>query len=217
MSDDPETLRQIEALSHDSRPLLVVDVDEVLLEFVRPFMAYLDDKGHYLKTDSFRLNGNVIDQKTGQAVEAEKVSLFIEGLFAEQQRWQGPVEGAAEALEKIGNSASIVMLTAMPHRHHETRRALLNSFGMPYPLITTEAAKGPAIMAMRGHSGRPVAFVDDIPHNHVSVQKSLPDAALFHLMSYEPFKDVLPPLPEYIIPTNDWPHAHDLIGEALGI
>ncbi len=36
MSDDPETARQIAELSRDTRPLLVLDVDEVLLEFVTP-------------------------------------------------------------------------------------------------------------------------------------------------------------------------------------
>ena len=36
MSDDPETARQIEELSADDRPLLVLDVDDVVLEFIRP-------------------------------------------------------------------------------------------------------------------------------------------------------------------------------------
>ena len=34
MSDDPETVRQIAELARDTRTLLVLDVDEVLLEFV---------------------------------------------------------------------------------------------------------------------------------------------------------------------------------------
>ena len=38
MTIDPETLRQIEELSHDDRPLLVLDVDDVLLDFARPFL-----------------------------------------------------------------------------------------------------------------------------------------------------------------------------------
>ncbi|GLS38789.1 hypothetical protein GCM10010869_43860 [Mesorhizobium tianshanense] len=34
MSDDPETARQIEELAADDRPLLVLDVDDVVLEFI---------------------------------------------------------------------------------------------------------------------------------------------------------------------------------------
>ena len=44
MSDDPETARQIAELSRDARPLLVLDVDEVMLEFVRPFTGFLERK-----------------------------------------------------------------------------------------------------------------------------------------------------------------------------
>jgi hypothetical protein len=62
VSDDPETLRQIEELSHDDRPLLVLDVDDVLLEFVRPFPRFLEERGFHLALDSFRLFGNVTEK-----------------------------------------------------------------------------------------------------------------------------------------------------------
>ncbi len=217
MSEDPETQRQIDALAHDPRPLIVVDVDEVVLEFVRPFMAFLESRGHYLKTDTFRLNGNVISRETGKPAEDDTVARFLEDLFAEQDDWQHPVDGAAGALGQLGGEAAIVLLTAMPHRHHGIRRRLLDRHGIPYPLVTTEAAKGPAISAMRGDPSRLVAFVDDIPHNHLSVQKSVPDATLVHLMSYEPFKAVLPALPGEIFPARDWKHAQDHIATRLGL
>jgi hypothetical protein len=37
------------------RPLIVCDIDEVVLEFVSPFMAYLDHNGHELRATSFPL------------------------------------------------------------------------------------------------------------------------------------------------------------------
>jgi hypothetical protein len=70
---------------------------------------------------------------------------------------------------------------------------------------------------MRSRHDRPVAFIDDIPHNHLSVRKSVPDASLFHLMSYEPFKDVMPPLQHGIIGLDGWNSAHDEISRALNI
>jgi hypothetical protein len=217
LSEDPETARQISRLENHNKPLLVVDVDEVVLEFVRPFMGFLEHRGFHLRTDSFRLNGNVIDVSTGMAADDKTVEILVEDLFCEQEHWQTAVEGAADTLEKLGREVAVVMLTAMPHRHFERRRRLLDRFGLTYPLLTTEAAKGPAIERLRRDRGMPVAFVDDIPHNLVSVRQSVPDAALFHLMSFAPFKAVLPKLPDDIIRTEGWADAESLIAEALGI
>ena len=44
------------------RPLIVCDIDEVVLEFVTPFQAFLMDNGHELRATSFRLNGNVFSR-----------------------------------------------------------------------------------------------------------------------------------------------------------
>lgn len=215
LSTDPETRRQISRLEDDDRPLLVVDVDEVVLEFVRPFMRYLDQRGYYLNTDSFRLNGNIISRNTSKPATNEIVEEMIDGLFRDQENWQSLVQGAADALNMLGREAAIIMLTAMPHRHFAQRRNLLDRHGLHFPLLTTEAAKGPAIQSLRRHSGKPVAFVDDIPHNLISVQDHVPDAALFHLMSFEPFKTVMPQLPEGVTEAATWKEAEPLIAKAL--
>jgi hypothetical protein len=109
------------------------------------------------------------------------------------------------------------MLTAMPHRHRATRRALLDQLGLPYPLLTTETPKGPAIRQLRGKYPRPVAFVDDIPHNLVSVRETVADAHLFNLTTYPGLRPLLPPLPEGIAIVDDWREATPKIARALGI
>ncbi len=217
LSQDPETARQISELTDHQRPLLVVDVDEVILEFVRPFMRFLAERGYFLRTDSFRLNGNVVLKDSGKAVDDETVEQLIEGLFAEQENWQTAVDGAAEALNSLNQHAAIVLLTAMPHRHREKRRRLLDELRIPYPLLTTESAKGPALSVIRGDPSRPVAFVDDIPHNLASVKECVPDASLFHLMSFRPFKSVMPKLPDGISDSENWAEAKSKIARALGI
>jgi hypothetical protein len=217
MSDDPETARQIDELALDRRPLLVLDVDEVLLEFVNPFMRFLDAGGMVLKTDSFRLHGNVVDHATGTAIDGETVSALIDRFFAEQEDWQIPVDGAVETAARLSEDAEIVMLTAMPHEHRDQRRRLLDRVGLGYPLLTTRAAKGPALKRLRGDGGRPVAFVDDIPHNLMSVKESLPDAGLFHLMAHAGMRALLPPLDSAIVATEGWPDAGERIARALDI
>ena len=76
--------------------------------------------------------------------------------------------------------------------------------------------KGPAIRQLRGDTGRPVAFVDDIPHNLVSVRAAVADAHLFHLMAMPSLRALLPPLPDDMIVVEDWSDAAPRIASALG-
>ncbi|MBN9551036.1 MAG: hypothetical protein J0H31_19755, partial [Alphaproteobacteria bacterium] len=116
MSDDPETARQIEELAHDDRPLLVLDVDDVVLEFVRPFPRFLRTRGFGLTLASFRLTGNIAETATGRLIEQPEVTALLGEFFDTQADWQSVTEGAADALAMLGQGAEIVMLTAMPHK-----------------------------------------------------------------------------------------------------
>lgn len=217
MSDDPETARQIAELSLDTRPLLVLDVDDVVLEFLPPFMRYLNAQALELRLDSFKLHGNIRALKDGAVVESERVSGLITEFFDLQADWQKPTPGAAEAIGAMAKKAEIVMLTAMPHRHRDIRRRHLDALGFPYPLVTTEKAKGPALALLRGEHQRPVTFVDDIPHNLVSVRTALADASLFHLITMPGLRALLPPLPDSIVPVDSWEEAAPKIAASLGI
>lgn len=217
MSDDPETLRQIEELSSDDRPLLVLDVDDVLLEFIRPFPKFLEARGFSLTMASFRLTGNIAEKATGRLVEQPEVTALLDEFFLGQAEWQTLTDGAVEALATFAGKVEIVLLTAMYHRHRDTRRAHLDALGLHYPLLTTEMAKGPAVAKLRGDSGRPVAFVDDQPSNLLSVGYLLPDAHLFHLMADNSLRAFLPPLPDRIAVVQDWHEATPKIARVLGI
>ena len=217
MSEDPETARQIAELSLDTRPLLVLDVDDVLIEFLRPFSLFLDAQGLDLSLATFRLHGNISRRTTKEVLDRESVSALIDSFFGAQTEWQTPLDVAVETIAGLAKDAEIVMLTAMPHRHRATRRAHLDRLGFHYPLLTTETAKGPAIRELRGATPRPVAFVDDIPHNLVSVRAAISEAHLFHLMAMPSMRPLLPPLPEQIEIVDDWREAGPRIAAALGI
>jgi len=137
MSDDPETLRQIEELAADDRPLLVLDVDDVVLEFIRPFPKFLERRGLHLTLTSFRLTGNIAEKASGRLVEQPEVTALLDEFFHSQADWQTVTEGAAEALALFGDRVEIVMLTAMFHRHRAARRAHLDALGLPYPLLSS--------------------------------------------------------------------------------
>ncbi|MBO6716661.1 MAG: hypothetical protein JJ913_01755 [Rhizobiaceae bacterium] len=218
MSLDPETARQIEELSHDDRPLLVLDVDDVLIEFIRPFPNYLKSKGYELRLETFRLHGNIFETATDRPVERELASELIDGFYASQADWQTMTEGASDALASFANAVEIVLLTAMPHRHRDVRRRHLRSLGLDYPLLTTEASKGPAIAALRGPAERAVAFVDDMPNNLASVGRHVPEAHLFHLMADNSLRELMPPIEiEGLHIVEDWRDAQPKIARALGV
>jgi hypothetical protein len=217
MSDDPETARQIAELANDQRPLLVVDVDEVVLEFVDPFIRFLNSQGMTMLTDSFRIHGNVVRLEDGAVADADAVSILMTEFFDVQGDWQVAAPGVVDALESLSRPLEIVLLSAMPHRHRPNRRALLDSLGLSYPLVSTEAPKGPAVRQLRGGTGRSVAFIDDIPRNLMSVSESVPDASLFHLMSHAELRELLPPLPDGVTSLEGWHSAGPAILAALGI
>lgn len=217
MSDDPETARQIAELARDHRPLLVVDVDDVLIEFIRPLPRYLQTRGFELRLGDFRLTGNIFDRSSGLPAERVRVAELLGDFYAAQADWQQATHGAVAAMADIARYAEIVLLTAMPHRYRTIRRAHLNQLGFPYPLLTTEMAKGPAVDKLRGGTQRPVAFVDDQPRNLASVQVALPEAHLFHLTADTSLRAIMPALPEDTIVVEDWLEALPKISAALGL
>lgn len=62
-----------------------------------------------------------------------------------------------------------------------------------------------------------MAFVDDQPSNLVSVQNSVADAHLFHLMADNSLRAFLPPVPDGIVVLQDWREAAPKIATALGL
>ena len=75
------------AHTHD-RPLLICDVDEVVLHLVDPFEDLLRERGYVLKDHSFQLTGNIFDERTGREATQQEVWDSLDQLFGEQDRRQ---------------------------------------------------------------------------------------------------------------------------------
>ena len=111
----------------------------------------------------------VAGSHTGTVAIDAVVDALQEEFFAAQEDWQTPAALAVETLMALGRDADIVFLTAMPPRHAEARRRLLQRIGLTFPMVATEAAKGPVVHTLHGGRPLPVAFIDDIHYNHRSV------------------------------------------------
>ena len=207
----------ISRFAQSRRPLVICDVDEVVLEFLDPLDRYLNSVGYRLHPDSFRLHGNIRSVVDDLAAEDDAVSRMQEEFFASQDRWQTPALGVDVALRSLSADADIVFLTAMPPRHHDIRRSLLDLHGLDFPMIATEEPKGPVVASLMGDRGVPAVFIDDIIRNLGSVRTHAPGCLLMHLMANLTFRAMAPKPDEDIVVAEDWVDAERLIRERLGL
>jgi len=164
-----------------------------------------------LRPTSFRLHGNVFNRTDGNETPGEEVSRMLEAFFESHDQWQTPVVEAADSLARLSEQADVVFLTAMPPRHREVRRRLLSRHGFDYPMIATEAPKGPAVLALHGDRPQPVAFIDDIFVNLQSVRSHVPQSLLVNLMANDTFRALAPHPGDGVDIATDWAHAEALI------
>ncbi|MBO0902265.1 hypothetical protein [Jiella sonneratiae] len=191
--------------------LLVLDVDEVVLEFIEPFCRLLEDHGARLHPENFRLTGNVRSISTGAALSGSRLAEITEQLYLEQETRQTLVPGVAAATARLSARADIVFLTAMTPSHYERRRRLLDASGLDFPMIATERSKGAVVSELADRRYGPVIFVDDLPPNLTAVGRSAPTARLLHVMANEVFRQHLPPLPAGCASARDWSEAEAII------
>lgn len=193
------------------RPLVVCDIDEVVLEFLTPFTAFLRSHSYDLLPRSFRLYGNIVSLLDGSELDRDAVDSFEEVFFANQHLWQKPAEKAVETLQSLSADADIVFLTAMPPRHHGIRREFLNQLDLSFDLIATEEPKGPVVARLHDGRSLPVAFIDDMQRNLLSVADHVPKCLLLTMMANADFKPFAPPPVGSIVAAAGWAHAAELL------
>lgn len=124
------------------RPLIVCDVDDVVLQFIGPFQLFLQSRGHAFLPRSFKLHGNIVSQADGAEIEDSQVSRLIEEFFEAQELWQTPLDRVVETLERLSEEADVLFLTAMQPRFQDQRRRLLDRVGLLFPLLATSSRRG---------------------------------------------------------------------------
>ncbi|SMC53004.1 hypothetical protein SAMN06297251_103187 [Fulvimarina manganoxydans] len=206
---------RIDELERRRDALLILDVDEVVLEFIAPFQKILSDHGAHLHADSFKLTGNVRSMSTGTALTGNELDQITLRLYEEQETRQPVVEGAHAALRALNQDIDILFLTAMQPSYYDHRRRLLDREGFTYPMIATERSKGAVVSDLSERWDGPIVFVDDLPPNLQSVRLSCPSAHLVHLMANDVFRPHLPPLPPGATPARDWSEAERIIRRVI--
>jgi hypothetical protein len=211
---DDEARAQIEALETGTRPLIISDIDEVVLNFVQPLKDYLDHHGFVLRTETYQLTGNVFRKGSDEPTPGPEVFKMLSNFFVTQAEWQDLVEGALPALNRLNEHFDVVLLTAMPHAYRQERISFMREIGVSFPILTVESDKGHSVAHLA--KGRPgVVFIDDLAHNHVSVFEHAPDTHLFQYMAFRDYDGPLPLPPLHTQYHEDWDAMERAIHKAL--
>lgn len=213
---DPVTATEIERLVlGKEKPLIICDVDEVLLHFLQGLENHLAQQGCWLDPASFALTGNVRSTETNIPVSQTRVGELLFGFFAEGSHEMDPIEGARDALLELSVTCDIVLLTNIPRDYLEQRKTNLLDEGFDFPLVFNQGGKGAAVIQINKLGGRPSFFIDDSPKNIQSVAESAPETVLIHFMQDDRFRKVMPELPEAALQAAHWSHMKSFIDQHL--
>jgi hypothetical protein len=199
-----------------TRPLIISDCDGVLLEFVAPFVAYLDTiHDMTLRLDSFALTGNV-RHRDGRVVPANEFPPLLDGFFATHMPTQTPVAGAAASLAALAAHCDVVVLTNIADHHAVRRTDELARLGMPYRVIGNHGSKGGPIKALLDEfQPSSAVFIDDLPPNHSAAKSHAPGVHCVHMVAEPRLRDLIPAAPDADVRIDDWhvalPHIQSIL------
>lgn len=212
----PEVLSQIRALPASGRPLIICDVDEVILHLTTHLEDYLHSNGLMFLKYEYRLTGNIGSKKTGTSLNATEVKQLLMSFFDEVSPHQDLVPGADSALHSLSDDWDVVLLTNLPGAHNKpVRENLLAAKGLNYPVLTNSGPKGGAVAALASGRPSPVVFIDDSPTNHNSVNASLPSSIQIQFIADPRFLTSMTREQHVDLLTGDWQETETFISSIL--
>ncbi|MCX7348022.1 MAG: hypothetical protein NTZ54_00340 [Alphaproteobacteria bacterium] len=210
------TQGQLSNLRFTGRPLVICDVDEVIVHFTRDFEDYIGLHGLWLDTSSFALNGNIRHRETNIPTPEAQVAELIGTFFEQRTRHMQEIDGGVESLLAFGAKADVVLLTNLPHTAGDHRRENLKSHGLPYPVVTNSGPKGPAIRNLTDRGGKPVVFIDDSPSYIASAHEYAPEVQLVHFLHDDRFARHIEPLEYVTLRTASWAEIRAFVMKLIG-
>jgi hypothetical protein len=200
---------------HPKRPLVIVDVDEVLAKFMAGFERYVGRHGYEMRVDKFALFQNIYPLGETNHVEIERGVALFNDFFLHGADDLEPAEGAADALADLSSRADVVILTNAPGHGREARSGWLKKHGFDYPLVINAGLKGPAAADLSQRTARASAFVDDLLPNLESVAESAPAVARFQMVADERLRPLAPSVPDRHPRHDEWPALKAAIEAAI--
>jgi hypothetical protein len=187
-----------------SRPLVIVDVDEVLGLFMQGFGAYLATHGLEFRIDKFALFQNIYRPGEEVHLDLDEGRRLFDLFFRDAVDEMPLAVGGPEALKSLSRHAEVVILTNAPEQGRTGRARWLVRHGMDYPLILNTGPKGPLASALVKQVGGKAAFVDDLVPNLDSVAEHAPHVARFQSVADPRLRPLAPSRPDIHRRIDDW-------------
>ena len=196
------------------RPLVVVDVDEVLGLFMKGFGDFLAEQGFDLRVERYALFESIFRPEATQPLSRAEGQALYDAFFRTACGRIEPVPGAVEAIERLSRHAGVVILSNAPAEAEAARREWLLRHGLRQPLILNRGLKGPITAALVGQTTGRSAFIDDILANLDSVAEHAPQTATFQHVADERLRR-LAPTSERHRRIDDWTELEAAVEEAV--
>lgn len=198
-----------------SRPLVIVDVDEVLGHFMEGFGEFLAARGLELRVDRFALFQNIYQPGEDQHLALDEGRRHYDDFFRYGAGAMRVAEGAQDALREVAERASVVILTNAPGQARLSRARWLGRHGLDYPLLLNTGPKGPLAAALVSQASGPAAFIDDLLPNLDSVAEEAPQVARFQHVADLRLRPLAPSAPERHTRIDDWAVLRTALIEAV--
>jgi hypothetical protein len=208
--------REIGELTIDeTKPLLVLDVDEVLAMFIRGFEQFVGRHGFEMRLTRFAIFQNIYRPGEAEHLDLAAGRELFEAFFQAEVEAIDAAPGAREAVAALAREAGVVVLTNAPESSRAPRERWLHRVGLPYPLIVNSGLKGPAVAALAARTLRSTAFVDDLLVNLDSVAEAAPLVRRFQMVADERLRGLATTAPDRHPRIDHWPDLGKAIATAL--
>jgi len=161
------------------RPLVIVDVDEVLGLFMQGFGAFIAERGYELRFERFALFQNIYRPGAAEHLDLAEGRELFNAFFRAGCGEIEPAPGAVAALNRLKARAEILILSNAPAEAERLRGEWLRRHGLPEALILSSGPKGPITAGLVAQTRGKSAFVDDLIPNLDSVAEHSPATATF--------------------------------------
>lgn len=194
----------------DKQPLLVCDIDEVVLHFVAPFEAYLAHQGMHLLKTSFSLAGNIIDSATGTPLSSQTVSALALRFHEHYVDQQPIIDDAKQVLHALSSHFQIVFLTNVAEELTLRRIVHLNTLGLNFPLLQNVGSKAQIVAELAASTTSATIFIDDLPMHHLKVKVTSPEVFCIHFMADCDFRKIAEITPSVAEKAENWQEIKNL-------
>ena len=200
-----------------ARPLIVVDVDEVLAMFMEGFERFVGRHGMEMRIDKFALFQNIYRHGETEHIDVAAGRELFETFFESDVGDIDVAPGAPEVMAAWARSATIVILTNAPDHCRRKRAQWLIDHGMPYQMIVNSGLKGPPVAALASRTSGAAAFLDDLLPNLDSVAQSAPEVRRFQMVADARLRPYASSAPDRHTRIDDWPTMGKAVAEVLNL